>query len=432
MSKKSLIFQGPVATRSGYGDHARDLVYSLINSEKYDVKIISMPWGNTPMDALEDGDPKNEVIKAALHRDQSPLNPDIFVQVSVPNEFITPGKYLNIGITAGIETTQCAPEWLEGMNRMSFNIVPSEFSKKVFEETKYEVRDKNTNALQSLLESKKDIKVLFEGIDLSIFKKTDEIDESINEILNPIKEDFLFLSVGHWLSGDIGEDRKNISGLIHTFFNTFKNKDNQPGLVLKTSGASFSIKDRERILTKINAIKSMFTNEDKLPNIYLIHGNLTKTEMNSLYNHDKIKAMVSFTKGEGFGRPLLEFAATGKPILVSGFSGHMDFINPAFHTFLAGELKPIHKSAVWNGVLVEGSQWFTVNYEEASRTLTDIVKSYKKYKYQSIKFLDHINKWSLENMQEKLIDIIDSAADIPERVELKLPSLKLPQLKKIS
>lgn len=431
MAKNLLVLQGPVATRSGYGDHIRDLAYCLIDSGKYDVKIISTPWGATPMDGFEKDNPKDVLVKNAILREPLSTQPDIFIQVSVPNEFTPIGKYANIGITAGIETTQCAPEWIEGINKMDYTIVPSNFSKQVFLETKYSIVDKNTNQENGILEIKKPIEVLFEGIDEDYFKKTDIIDSKINDVLNSIEEEFLFLSVGHWLSGDFGEDRKNISGLIHNFFNTFKNQEVKPALLLKTSGATFSIKDRERIVNKILSIKSLFPDTDELPNIYLIHGNLSKIEMNSLYNHDKVKAMVSYTKGEGFGRPLLEFAATGKPVIASGFSGHTDFLNPVFHTFIPGELTDIHKSAVWDGVLVEGSKWFTVNYNEASRILLDVFKSYKKYKYESIKFLTHVNKWSMNAMQEKFISILENNTSVPERMDIKLPTLNLPTLKKL-
>jgi glycosyltransferase involved in cell wall biosynthesis len=431
MAKKFLVFQGPIATRSGYGDYARDLAYCLIKSNKYDVKIISMPWGTTPMDAFEDNNPKDVLVKSAIAREPITTQPDIFIQVSVPNEFRPVGKYANIGITAGIETTQCAPEWLQGLNNMDFNIVMSEFGKQVFLDTKYEVRNKEDQSVQGQVESTKPIHVLFSGVDDDYYTKTDNIESNIKDILDNIQEDFLFLSVGHWLSGDFGQDRKNISGMLHNFFMTFKNQEVLPALVLKTSGATFSLKDKERILMKINAIKGMFSSDDKLPSVYLIHGNLSKNEMNSLYNHEKVKAMVSYTRGEGFGRPLLEFAVTGKPVIASGFSGHVDFLNPVFHTFLPGELTEIDKSAVWNGVLVEGSKWFTVNYTEASKILADVFKNYKKYKYESIKFLNHVHKWTLDAMGEKLVNIIESNTSVPERMELKLPPIELPKIKKL-
>ena len=61
------------------------------------------------------------------------------------------------------------------------------------------------------------------------------------------------------------------------------------------------------MLNKINNLKSQ-TN-GKCPNIYLVHGDFTDDEMNQLYNHPKVKVHVSFTHGEGFGRPLLELVS---------------------------------------------------------------------------------------------------------------------------
>ena len=67
--------------------------------------------------------------------------------------------------------------------------------------------------------------------------------------------------------------------------------------------------------------------------------------MNALYNHPKIKAMVSFTKAEGFGRPLLEFSSIGKPVISPHYSGQKDFLKQEFICALPGELTPIHSSA---------------------------------------------------------------------------------------
>ena len=274
MSKPVLVFQGPVSSRSGYGDHAREIALAFINCDRYDVKLIPTNWGATPLTGLVEKTGDNEKIKNALLTQNLQSQPDIFVQLSIPSEFNPIGKYANIGITAGIETSMCAPEWLEGLNRMDWNIVPSKFAKLVFENTKFERRNKITNSPEGVVELQKPLHVLFEGIDINIFKKIDEtqVNTSINDMLSNTSEDFLFLFVGHWLQGDFGEDRKDVGKMIYTFLNTFKNKDIQPGLIVKTSGATFSIKDKERILTKINAVKSMFPDTDKLPNIYLLHG----------------------------------------------------------------------------------------------------------------------------------------------------------------
>lgn len=433
MFKPELVFQGPVSSRSGYGDHAREIATALINSNKYDVKIIPTIWGATPLTGLNDDTDVSRSIKNCFLNAPLTKQPDIFVQISIPSEFTPIGKYANVGITAGIETTVCAPEWLEGLNKMDWTIVPSKFSSDIFEHTQYEVKNNSTQQTERTLSLTKPLHVLFEGIDTDIFKKIDssEIEKSIDSALESIDENFLFLFVGHWLQGDFGEDRKDVGRMIHTFLDTFKNREEMPGLIVKTSGATFSIKDKERILTKINAIKSMFSPEDKLPSVYLLHGDLTKTELNSLYNHPKVKTMLSFTKGEGFGRPLLEFAVSGKPVIVSGFSGHMDFLNPQFHSCIGGELTELHPSAVVDKILIAGSKWFTINYEEASKMMNEHFVNYKKFKNNSVKFLNQTNQWSFQRMQDKLIKLFDDNITVPEHKPLVIPKITLPKLRKI-
>lgn len=164
----------------------------------------------------------------------------------------------------------------------------------------------------------------------------------------------------------------------------------------------------------------------KLPNVYLLYGDLTDQEMNTLYNHEKVKAMVSFTKGEGYGRPLAEFITTGKPVLVSGWSGHIDFVNPAFHIYLDGQLTEVHSSAVWEGVINTGSSWFTVNYQSASIVLNQVYKKYKTYLNNSKKSIQEIEtKWSFDAMTEKFENyLIRYLPKFAQKVQLNLPSLK--------
>ena len=256
----------------------------------------------------------------------------------LPNEFQPIGKY-NIGFTAGIESTICPPEWIEGINRMDLTFTSSEHSKKVFVESKFEKRNKQTNALEGEIKLEKPIEVLFEGADTEVYKAIDT-PCSLNIY---IKEKFAYLFVGHWMPGDVGEDRKNVGLLVKAFFETFKNKTNKPALILKTSQVGSSYIDREDILKKIKQIAKT-VNSNNLPNVYLLHGDFTDSEMNELYNHSRVKAMVSLTKGEGFGRPLLEFTLVKKPLICSGWSGQIDFLDSQFTNLIGGQLTPVHPS----------------------------------------------------------------------------------------
>jgi len=438
--KKTVIVMGPVATRSGYGNHTRDIVRSLINSDKYDVKVISLPWGECPMTALDleaDADIINCIATTQIN-----YQPDIHIQVTVPNEFQAFGKY-NIGITAGIETTVCAPEWIEGCNRMDKIITVSEHSKKVFQDTVFDKVDDKTKQKVGELKLEKPIEVLFEGVDVDIFHKESNIEQTVIDQLREVKESFAFLFVGHWLKGDIGQDRKDVGMLIKVFAEAFKNKTsrNKPALILKTSGATFSIMDRDAIMTRISSILAPYGN--KAPNVYLLHGDMTEEEINSLYNHPKVKAMVSLTKGEGYGRPLAEFGTSEKPIIASGWSGHVDFLKPDCSILLPGKLTDVHASAADNHILAQG-KWFTVDYAAAAKAMHDVMENYDRYKIGAKKQAEHINtNFTLEKMEEKLVEMINSAAaSIPQPVALKLPKLKkagdveapkikLPKLQKI-
>lgn len=423
--KPELVFCGPVATRSGYGEHARDLLTSLMSMDKFNIKVISINWGDTPMNALNPENPEHKkILDNIIPGLQS--QPDIWVQCTIPNEFQPVGKY-NIGVTAGIETDICSGEWIDGCNRMNLVIVPSKHAKDVFLNTKYEKRDKTTGQTVGSAEITVPIEVLHEGVRLDIFNTELPKSETINDTLNTIKEDFCYLFVGHWLKGDFGQDRKDVSGLIFTFLETFGDTENPPALLLKASSGGFSLTDRTKTLEKISLIKQM-SKKKTLPNIYLLHGDLTDQEMNTLYNHEKVKALVSFTKGEGYGRPIAEFLTTGKPVVVSGWSGHVDFVNPAFHTYLDGELKEIHDSAVWESILNRGSKWFTVNYQKASETLRDVHKKYKSYLSNAKKSVREVEtKWSYEQMTVKFDEILTQY--LPKFAQNM--ALNIPQLKKI-
>jgi hypothetical protein len=429
--RPELVFCGPVSTMSGYGAHARDVLLSLFEMDKFNIKVISINWGNTPMNALDKNNPDHKKILDCIIPGVQ-QQPDVWVQCTIPNEFQPVGKY-NIGVTAGVETDLCSGEWIEGCNRMNLVIVPSKHAKEVFMSTKYEKRDKASNQSLGNIEVTVPVEVLHEGVRTDIYSKTLPQSENLKSVLDGIKEDFAFLFVGHWLKGDFGQDRKDLSGLIFTFLETFGDTENPPALLLKASSGTFSVTDRSKTMEKINLIKQM-SKKKNLPNIYLLHGDLTDNEMNTLYNHEKVKAMVSFTKGEGYGRPIAEFITSGKPVIVSGWSGHVDFVNPAFHTYLDGELKPIHKSAVWEGILNEGSSWFTVNYQSAAETLQKIHKKYNSFLSESKKSVKEIEtRWSYDAMVQKFDGMLEKyLPKFAEKVQLKLPQLKkLPTLKKV-
>ena len=441
--KKMMLICAPVSSRSGYGDHARDLVHSFINHNKYDIKIYDVNWGETPRDALNEKKDE-QIIKRILKEPKVNRQPDVYVDIRIPNEFQTHGK-VNIGITAGIETTAVSNAWIEGCNKMDLIIVPSEHSKEGFVKALYEKLQTLPDGKQQKigeLKLEKPIEVLFEGADDEIYK---QIDNSSLDLVDDIKENFAFLHVGLWGKGGYGEDRKDIAKLIKVFYESFANKKEQPALILKTNAATFSILDREECLKKIRQIKNGFPTDWNLPNIYLLHGSLSTNEMNKLYNHPKVKAMISLTHGEGFGRPLLEATMVGLPVITSGWSGQLDFLSQTNSMLLGGELVEVPKSQHWKDIIIPESQWFNVNEQQAYKAMNYCFENYDDVKQKAINLMKiNMDKFTLNKMTEKLDKIVTPFIDkVPTQVGLKLPKLKkvgasqtpkikLPKLKKVT
>jgi glycosyltransferase involved in cell wall biosynthesis len=415
--KKYVVVSCPIDTYSGYGARARDLVKALIKARPdFEVRILSQRWGNTRMGYLKDHN-ENDLQSRIIPNLTS--KPDVWIQHTVPNEFQPVGKF-NIGVTAGMETTLVHATWIQGMNRMDTNIVSSNHSKEVFLNSTFTEKDKQGQEIGKI-KMEKPIEVLFEGVNLDVYKKVEsKLDFS------EMKDKFAFLFVGHWLQGEHGQDRKNVSYLIKTFLETFKNKMHKPALILKVQRANSSFIDQELMLKKIEEIKQ--TVKGALPNIYLLHGEMTDGEVNELYNHPKVKAMVSFTKGEGFGRPLLEFTTTGKPVIASGWSGHLDFLDSDKSFLVGGKLENVHPTAVIKDMILAESQWFQADDKQVAAAWTEIHKNYDKWLKKSIKQRDKTRKhYTLDNMSDKLKELLD-AQDLPEMIDLKLPDLNLPTL----
>ena len=428
MSKPRFVISCPFDTYSGYGARSRDLVKAIIELEKYKVELLPQRWGGTAWGFCNDHPEWKFLMAHTCKPDWNKTQPEIWMQISIPNEFQRIGKY-NIGCTAGIESTMCKAEWIEGVNRIDETWVSSNHAKKVFESTIYDRKNKITQQVEGKLKIEKPIHVVFEGANLDIYKKIPSSKiKNIN--LDQIKESFCFLFVGHWMQGEFGHDRKNVSLLIKAFFETFKNQLNPPALILKASNGVSSYMSREDLLDRILKIRK--TVEGNKASVYLLNGDLTDSEMNELYNHPKVKSMVSLTKGEGFGRPLLEFSLTGKPIMVSGWSGHTDFLHPKYNFLLPGKLEKIHPSAA-NQWLIAESSWFKPDEPHIGSSLKEIFKNYRKVLKKTTKQSQHAkNKFSFNKMKKLISNLLTSNLPyFPKQVELNIPKISLPKLKKV-
>tara|TARA_R110000744_G_scaffold264626_1_gene378885 strand:+ start:12 stop:1286 length:1275 start_codon:yes stop_codon:yes gene_type:complete len=424
MNKPVFIISCPFDTYSGYGARSRDIVKAIIELNKYDVKLLPQRWGSTSWGFCEDHPEWEFLLEHSIPNLTS--KPDIWMQITIPNEFQPVGTY-NIGCTAGIESDACKPEWIEGLNRMNMNWVSSTFAKDTFEKMLYDKKSKTSNQTIGTIKLEKPIHVIFEGVNLDVYKPLKKSELKTFDF-NNIKEDFCYLFVGHWMAGNFGHDRKNVSLLVKSFYETFKNKKSKPALILKSSTGVAGYMSRDEILDKIKNIRKS-VNSKILPNIYVLNGEFNDSEMNELYNDPKVKAMVSLTKGEGFGRPLLEFTTTGKPVIASGWSGHVDFLHEEYSILLPGELESVDTSAA-NNWLIKESKWFKPDTRSVGQVFRDTYEKPKESQNNAKRQKYYTqNNFTWEGMKDLVgITLENNLPEFAQKMELKLPQLNLPKL----
>jgi len=410
-----------VDSYSGYSSDARDKVKAIIElkEEIWDIKIIVCDWGSTPRGFLTDNEEEWGWMKNYIINEPIKSQPDYMIWITIPTEAKPVGHY-NILMTAGIETTICDGSWIESLNKMDMTLVPSNHSKNVFQDIIFEKRDQNNNSLGQL-KLEKPVHVVFEGSNTDIFYPISDADEDIFN-LEGIEENFCFLFNSVWIGNSLLNDRKHLGLLIKLFYETFKNTPNPPALILKTSVGTSSYMSKDEVLKRIKYIRKTVEHKT-LPNIYILNGNITDDDMNDLYNHPKVKAMINLTHGEGFGRSLLEFSLVNKPIITTNWSGQTDFLDSSLTTLLPGELQPVHPSAV-NQWILKDSKWFEVDQKAACYAMNDVFKNYKKYQVKAIKQgYKNRNSFSYEKMKELMGKLLKDIPQFPTFQPIVLPKL---------
>ena len=372
---KKVLLIAPVLSRAGYGEMGRFAMRSMLSNPDIDLYIHNTPWGKSGW--LWKDDEERKMIDSILQKSylyrQNGGTFDASVQCTIPNEWQKITDH-DIGYTAGIETDKVAPQWLLKGNEVNKIITISKHSANVYKKTHYEGKDEKTGEIIKEYRCETEI----ESVGFPVRQiETHELE------LN-LKHDFNFLCVAQM------GPRKNIQGVINTFIEEFK--DEEVGLLLKIHGANDSIIDYHAVSQTFNEVTKLSKEEGWKCSINLLHGNLSDEQMSGLYNHPKVKSVVSLSHGEGFGLPLYEAAYNNLPVVATDWSGHLDFLtmrtgkrNTKQFAAVKYELKEIPEDAVWDGVLPRGSKWAYPDLKDAKKKMRDVFKNYNKWEKKAKK-----------------------------------------------
>jgi glycosyltransferase involved in cell wall biosynthesis len=390
LRKFEIAFAGPVLNRSGYGEWADELAKCLINYDKANITILPEAWGACVSRRIATA--ADELIHSKISKTRQINQPDVLITCNMP--YLNPlmGRVFNINFCAGLEVDRCPDYFMEGINRWDLCVVMSQFAKAGY--------------LNSAIKPIPPIDILPWGQDTNIFRVSDNRDQYVDAEIAKIEEPEIFLCVGQITSPHLFADRKNMAHLIRVFCETFKHEPRKPALLLKTSGVNFSNFDRDATITKIQAAKSTVKTNDV--NVYLLHGELTNNQMACLYNHPRIISNISFTRGEGWGGPLLQASLAGKPVIAPNYSGHLEFLPQGYFIPLAGNLQEIPESGI-SQFFIKGSKWYEVDYDKAKDTMLNFFYGEREEINKKALELAKINseKFSLPAMQRQFHTLLD-------------------------
>lgn len=403
--KYKVIVEGPALTRSGYGEHTRLVLRSLkAREDVLDIYLSPLNWGTTSwfLESSEETEWINGLVKKLQELPEDKRQFDVHVRVGIPNEFNRLAPY-SVMVTAGIETTKVDPKWIQKSHEMNKIIVPSEFSKWGFENSKYQFEvDENGTKTNKTLGCGAPVEVVHYPV--SSLEKDDSFELELEYDTN-------YLVVAQW------SVRKNLENTIRWFVEEFKN-DNV-GLVIKTNMAKNCYIDRLMTGQKLEHLLSEKQFKGRKCKIYFVHGDMSREELNSLYTHPKIKGIISATHGEGYGLPLFEAACNSLPIVAPGWSGHLDFLyapvkakngkvkKKALFARVDYVLAPVQKEAVWKDILPEASMWCFPNKVDFKRKIRALYSNHGMYLSWAKKLQKHVlEKFNKEAIQDRMLKAI--------------------------
>lgn len=385
--KPIVLFDSPLTSLSGYGEHAREVASYLCDLDNdYDVYFVDSSWGTTQSHNKFSSEKISTIFKKKISPSQVE-NINIYIKMGLPKDFKKIGK-TNIGISALIESTEMSPNDIEYINSMDEIIVPSEFNKKTLVNTfSYDLKT-NINVIPQCIVNNSDIK----SESAVLLKDLDNVNES-----------FCFLYNGTWnQSVNPQKDRKNVDFLIRSFIEAFIDSENKPALILKTHFSNFSESDYEMTLNSIKNITDDYS--IKLPSIYLLHGHLTQYEIKQLYNHIKIKSLINVSHGESFGRSIFESILYNKPPIISGWSAPTEYVKDDSF-WVKGEL--VNHGSI-DELFTKSGKWYEVSKSDLISKVKDVYKNYDKYLSKTNKLSEEIKQTHNRKKISKLYkDILD-------------------------
>jgi glycosyltransferase involved in cell wall biosynthesis len=400
-AKKKILIMGPICNISGYSEHARMFADAFLEDDNFETYIIDLQWAKTTRsrtyeEKYEECITRSQVYLRYLHSTNTPMGKgfDCCYQVRPPNEFQQVTDY-DIGVTAALETTAAPAEWIDNCNGMKKILVVSEHAKQNLENAVGENDEKITTPIEVI--------PFYNNLPATSNREKFVGYEAVTTDNN-------FLCVSQIAP------RKNLYEMVANFVQEFKD-DSDVGLIIKSYIQNNSVIDHSETTRNIETFVKSVT-KDKKCKVYLLHGNMTETEMSSLYDKDMIRGYISATHGEGFGIPIFNAVCSDIPVVATAWSGHLDFLSAPVVNQVSKKTKvknlflkvpylidKVKKEHLMPGLINEGAKWAYPDMKAFRKKVRELATSRRVYSKDAEHLGNHIRSvFTKERVFQKITD----------------------------
>jgi hypothetical protein len=217
------------------------------------------------------------------------------------------------------ETTRISPSWLPILNHPLWNEVwvPSEFNKQCF-------------IASGVIPKVVVEKYTSYNFNCTLFNKSNVLIPSNFHFGNKdIRETYNFYYISTW------NTRKNNTGTLRTFCDTFTRQDNVSFLI-KTGFNQYSF---SAALHVYNETKQILDTYPDHPDVILFTENYSPSEISAIHTLGDCYFLLH--RGEGLGLSSYDAFLNQKPVIVTGFGGHVEYFGNHYPTLVPFNLVPV-------------------------------------------------------------------------------------------
>lgn len=319
-TRPGILLSGPIFDASGHSRINRAIGQELIESPEFETALDATTWPTLTSQTVKGG----QTLSKSAHRQLERV--DLTIRHQWPPDFARPASG-KLACILPWEHQALPLRWIEEMEAHVHEVwTPSQFARKAIVESGV---------------SSDRVHVIYNAVDPEIFRPDGPASRP------PNSKGFVFLFVGGLIR------RKGIDLLLQAYEDTFSTEEDV-SLVIKDVGSRTFYSQN----TKLGDVWR-FAARRSVPQTIVLTDEMDDVALASLYRG--ADALVLPYRGEGFGMPLIEAMACGKPVITTGEGPAVEFCSEKEGYLIPAQLVEVPEPPPPAGPLSGQWTWFEPN-----------------------------------------------------------------------